>query len=595
MDGVRCIQRPTANEEEVTFLFNLIDRESNGRIDCLDFLDLREVCQLSLREVSAKEEGELDGVQEDGRCVKALELFGGSRLALLLCVVNSTVGCVHWYGMPRQLELDLLIAHVVLSALMVLRAVSKVVAVNKSPPRLSAVGMGLLINPGSNAVEGVDWLNVVLSAVGLVLYSWAFSRNAASASAPASASASASATVLVAHLATGVRPLLLFKQSLRTGLKLGRRLLPPMMFITLFLLCVMYFFAILGEELFSTLPSNAGYFEPFECGYGFQTFGCSMFTMYHQAVGNNWHDVMNDVVASEHAGPAAAAYFFFLYLFINLLLIDLLLAVTIEAFISALKSIARKKNQTDDAMVVMVPDTASQGDGGNRNGNGNANAGGGSSSLNSSLRTGSIGTNGDRSDDASSSHGSISSNRISASTIVAANHPTIGGATDAGGTTVPAPPPSQAEKTAVRGSSPWNTNRTSLVSIEDRLGGSLTSGPRRTSSVKKRMASTHTDDDDDGTPSDETAAAAGGSGGVARGSRRASAMIAAGLTSDLWQSVAKKAYKVTRREGFDWRRDLIQKPVSETRTTPFLSRICSRTLQRWVPSEWGGGRGGGGD
>jgi len=70
---------------------------------------------------------------------------------------------------------------------------------------------------------------------------------------------------------------------------------------------------------------------------------------------------MNDVMASDQAGPAAAAYFFFLYLFINLLLIDLLLAVTIEAFISALKSIARKKNETDDATVFMVPDAANQG------------------------------------------------------------------------------------------------------------------------------------------------------------------------------------------------------------------------------------------
>ena len=131
--------------------------------------------------------------------------------------------------------------------------------------------------------------------------------------------------VLVAHLATGVRPVLLFKHSLRTGLKLGRRLLPPMLFITLLLLCVMYFFAILGEELFSTLPNDSGYFEPYGCGHGFQSFGCSMFTMYHQAVGNNWNEVMNDVMASEQGGTAAGLYFFFLFLFINLLLIDLLL------------------------------------------------------------------------------------------------------------------------------------------------------------------------------------------------------------------------------------------------------------------------------
>lgn len=249
--SIMSMLRPAANEEEVTFLFNLIDRESNGQVDCLDFLDLREVCQLSLKEVTASEEAEADGVEEDSVAMKAAKVCGRPGLALFLCVTNSVVGCVRWYGMSTRLEVGLLIAHVVLSAAMVVGAVAKLAIATKgvpAAPKLSESGFRLL-HPTPTSVDGVDWVDAVLSVVSIVLYSWALSVGAAHKAAPA---------VLVAHLATGARPLLLFKSSLRTGLKLGRRLLPPMLFITLFLICVMYFFAILGEELFSGLPGDAG-------------------------------------------------------------------------------------------------------------------------------------------------------------------------------------------------------------------------------------------------------------------------------------------------------------------------------------------------
>jgi len=115
-----------------------------------------------------------------------------------------------------------------------------------------------------------------------------------------------------------------------------------------------------------------------------------------------------------------------------------------------------------------------------------------------------------------------------------------------------------------------NANRASMASIDDRLNDSLennnnsnTNVPRRTPSTKsaqKRMASTHEEEEEES--SDKAGIGAGASSGVgvgATGSGRASDMLKAGRASDAWQSIAKKAYKVTRREGFDWRRDLIQK------------------------------------
>ena len=69
----------------------------------------------------------------------------------------------------------------------------------------------------------------------------------------------------------------------------------------------------LGLEMFAGLdmadPAGA-YLHQFNCGLGFDNFGCGMFTMFHQLTGNNWNDIMNDVRPFCYAGLRSLATLF---------------------------------------------------------------------------------------------------------------------------------------------------------------------------------------------------------------------------------------------------------------------------------------------
>ena len=68
---------------------------------------------------------------------------------------------------------------------------------------------------------------------------------------------------------------------------------------------------------------------------GFVTPTCASMTMWQQITTSNWHDIMNSV--AQASGFWAYAYFCIFYIVINLVLLDLTIAMTIEMY-NAIKS-----------------------------------------------------------------------------------------------------------------------------------------------------------------------------------------------------------------------------------------------------------------
>ena len=68
---------------------------------------------------------------------------------------------------------------------------------------------------------------------------------------------------------------------------------------------------------------------------GFSSPWCAVLTMWQQITTSNWHDMMNSV--QQATGPWAYIYFCILYITINLVLLDLTIAMTIEMY-NAIKS-----------------------------------------------------------------------------------------------------------------------------------------------------------------------------------------------------------------------------------------------------------------
>jgi hypothetical protein len=106
--------------------------------------------------------------------------------------------------------------------------------------------------------------------------------------------------------------------------------------LSLFMLIVTYFYAVTGVELLSAYhtadPADA-YYNEYGCGLGFETLGCAFLVLFQAITGSNWHEAMNGVI--DVAGYPSAVYFVTFYVLVNLTLMDLLVAVTIEAFLNA--------------------------------------------------------------------------------------------------------------------------------------------------------------------------------------------------------------------------------------------------------------------
>lgn len=103
-------------------------------------------------------------------------------------------------------------------------------------------------------------------------------------------------------------------------------------------------------------PGKEGYFEPYGCdGTGFQTLGCSMMALFQVLMQTNWNEAMNSVIAA--VGYPAAVFFILYFVTVNLTLLDLLVAVTIEAFLAAKRQMqGMNVDDVQHALVELAPD-----------------------------------------------------------------------------------------------------------------------------------------------------------------------------------------------------------------------------------------------
>lgn len=166
--------------------------------------------------------------------------------------------------------------------------------------------------------------------------------------------------------------LLLFCR-LAWNLAAGRMLLlmlqrvgPPMLYMSVLVTCALYFFAVIGFESFHgrrpAAPEDAYFYEYGGCNLGFETFGCSVLALFQMMTTSNWHEIMNSAIAVF--GPAAAVYFCAFYLIVNLILMNLMAAVTIEAFLSARKDVKKTikfKKDNKEALITFSTTAESAG------------------------------------------------------------------------------------------------------------------------------------------------------------------------------------------------------------------------------------------
>eukprot|EP00039_Didymoeca_costata_P008204 m.109064 g.109064 ORF g.109064 m.109064 type:complete len:1147 (-) comp13990_c0_seq1:70-3510(-) len=324
------VMRPKSTMPERRFLFNLLDRTHCGRLDYLDFLDFREITQLHVTPLAPEKSRSISRSAFTKKSLQVTNLFVRSkwhpRLDIALILANSVLACIVWNDMPNSYRQPLLIANVLLVLVMlVLYAmifVGREYGEVKSTRILRADAVTLFLAFLFYLISFADPVELV-------------------------------ACTLVGHILIFLRLTWSFKYGRLSYMILGR-ILPPMFQMTLFVLVWIYMFAVLGMYFFwgkePKIKTDAYYFQ-YGCNLGFDSFGCAMFALFQQLTGNNWNDAMNSLMAT--VGDHAALYFVFFFVLVNLLLMDLMVAITIEAFMSAIKTIGKAEANTSISTVVV--------------------------------------------------------------------------------------------------------------------------------------------------------------------------------------------------------------------------------------------------
>ena len=212
--------RPDGNDEEYLFLFKLLDRETKNKIDTIDFLDLREITQLRLQKSTQHHRTHLS--LDYSWAATLNNSKRASQASQGIIMLNTIVTCVHWKNMDREVEQSLLMVNIVLYAFMLtgvlvqLTAEGRFVYCERGYKILDfCVVFGSL---PLYVIAAVDYDLIGLAVVGNMLM---FMR-------------------LCWRMEAG-----------KNLLSMLSRIIPPMFYMTLFVLCAMYAFAIIGT---ATLP-----------------------------------------------------------------------------------------------------------------------------------------------------------------------------------------------------------------------------------------------------------------------------------------------------------------------------------------------------
>nr|XP_039267523.1 voltage-dependent P/Q-type calcium channel subunit alpha-1A-like isoform X1 [Styela clava] len=144
------------------------------------------------------------------------------------------------------------------------------------------------------------------------------------------------ACIVASSLAVLAR-LLFNSEQARSAIYILRSIYPVMFDLILLVIIIIYFYAILGLEIFQdqTLEKSKqsgfeGSYVQYGCGVGFETFGCAMMVVFQIVTTNDWHQIM--LGAMIDAGWASSFYFVTCYLFINMIVMNLFVAISIEAY-----------------------------------------------------------------------------------------------------------------------------------------------------------------------------------------------------------------------------------------------------------------------
>ncbi|XP_035678896.1 two pore calcium channel protein 1-like isoform X5 [Branchiostoma floridae] len=312
------ILKPKNTDEENRELITEIDQDSDGFVDAFDWTTgLNDALSFEFEESDVQEITRVHGtcfsfVIDVFKRVAQATVF--SIFILVLIGIHCILFCVRWHSMTRD---DELIVQAIRSAIVFLFLVEITI-------RFIGLGRKML-----DPLELADMLMVVIAIVGnvvwyvvvyviesdvLVYRGWC---------------------IVVSSLAVFTR--LGFNSSqTKKAFVLFMKIYPVMFDLLLLVFIIIYMYSTLGMEIFfrqDPTSINTEYetsLWDYKCGLGFQTFFCSLAVVFQVVTTSNWHEIMNAAILNT--SHVALIYFVTCYIVVNLVVMNLFVAIAIEAF-----------------------------------------------------------------------------------------------------------------------------------------------------------------------------------------------------------------------------------------------------------------------
>ena len=277
---------PKVTAEETEFYFDVLDRDRQGRLDCIDFLDLREVTQLRLYPCTPGTQP-IRGWAHSWLRRRAVRLDSVRllhRFPLLFVLLTGVILSCYWRGISTATQRALAAVTLAIAALWTAEVAVKIMARQGSWKRPA----------------------VILDASGAVI-SLALLAAATNGGVTEIAALIGNTLILLRSMWRVDR--------IRVGWQVVVRVAPILFSVSLLILITIYVYAIIGMDVFAnTTPSvtastKALHYNDFNCGNGFPNLACALFTLFQQLVGNNWHEPMNAIIEVRRCerGPVGVA------------------------------------------------------------------------------------------------------------------------------------------------------------------------------------------------------------------------------------------------------------------------------------------------
>ncbi|KAI8479336.1 hypothetical protein Bbelb_429390, partial [Branchiostoma belcheri] len=314
------ILKPKNTDEENRELINEIDQDTDGFVDAFDWTTgLNDALSFEFEESDVQEITRIHGtcftfVIDVFKRVAQATVF--SIFILVLIGIHCILFCVRWHTMTLN---DELIVQAIRSAIVFLFLVEIII-------RFIGLGKKML-----DPLELADMFMVVIAIVGNVVWYVVVYVNQSDVPVPVYRGW----CVVVSSMAVFIR--LGFNSSqTKKAFVLFMKIYPVMFDLLLLVFIIIYMYSTLGMEIFfreDPRTINMDYdtsLWDYKCGLGFQTFLCSLAVVFQVVTTSNWHEIMNAAILNTNY--AALLYFVSCYIVVNLVVMNLFVAIAIEAF-----------------------------------------------------------------------------------------------------------------------------------------------------------------------------------------------------------------------------------------------------------------------